>query len=101
MSYLRPYWVVLAFSVLLVVGALIFFVRREARDGILSNAPWELVGIAVSALVTVFVVERIGSGRRATMAALDSDDPLASARPLDALHRGIGREVQSRHSARQ
>lgn len=59
LSYLRPYWIVLAFAVLLILGTAIFYVRREARDGILSNAPWELVGIAVSALVTVFVVERV------------------------------------------
>lgn len=55
--YARRYWPVVAFAVLVILGSGIFFVRRESRDGILSNAPLELLGIGISALVTVFVVD--------------------------------------------
>ncbi len=55
-SWLVQYWIVAAFSVLLLLLSSIFYVRAEARDGILSNAPWAMMGIAISALVTVYIV---------------------------------------------
>ncbi|MBI2914026.1 MAG: hypothetical protein HYY03_08910 [Chloroflexi bacterium] len=55
---MRRYWIVVALSAILIVGGGLFFVTESARDGFLPNAPEELLGVALSALVTVFVVER-------------------------------------------
>jgi len=57
-SHLRRYLIVVAFSAVLALASGTFFVSQSVRDGFLPNAPAELLGVAFSALVTLFVVER-------------------------------------------